>query len=133
MSRMDKINQQIKREIGDILQRQEVSDPRVQFVSITYVDTSPDLSHARVGFSVLSDDPVMIEKAEKGLVSAARRIRKLVSSRIVLRHNPELRFVYDGSIREGLRMDQMLDDLKRQREERHLGEGQEDENSTENN
>jgi len=53
MGRMEKINKQIKREISQILQR-ELSDPRLEFVSIMRADVSPDLKNARVYYSVLN-------------------------------------------------------------------------------
>ena len=96
MSRMDRINQQVKREISKIIQL-ELSDPRLEFVSITNVDVSKDLRNARVYFSVLGDDSKK-EGAGKGLNGAGGTIRGFLSKRLNMRCTPELRFYQDKSI-----------------------------------
>ncbi len=96
MSRMERINQQVKREIGKIIQ-QELSDPRLEFVSITNVDVSKDLRNARVYFSVLGDERQK-ENAEKGLNGAGGTVRGFLSKKLNMRNTPELKFYYDKSI-----------------------------------
>ncbi len=96
MSRMERINQQVKREISKIVQ-QELSDPRLQFVSITKVDVSKDLRNARVYFSILGDDSQR-EEAGKGLNGAGGTIRGFLSKKLNMRCTPELRFYQDKSI-----------------------------------
>ena len=118
MSRMEKLNQLFKREIGNMILMGEVSDPRVQFVTITYVDVSKDLSWAHVGFSVLSDDPRTLKDAQAGLKSAQGRVRKLLSERVDIRQMPQVKFVYDETIAESFRMSQTLEEIRREREAR---------------
>ena len=127
MSRMDKLNQQFKREISSMLLTGEIRDPRVQFVTITFADISKDLSYAHMGFSVLSDDPKVIRAAQEGLDSASGRVRKLVGERVGVRHIPEIRFVYDDSIRHAVKMDHVLDEIQREREARGTGNAPEGE------
>ena len=126
MSRMEKLNRQFQREVGNILLMGEVRDPRVAFVSITFADISKDLSYAHIGFSVLTDDTKAIRSAQEGLNSASGRVRKLVGERMSLRHIPEIRFVYDDSIASAVRMDQALEELKKEREQRSITEGADD-------
>ena len=114
MSRMDRVNQQLKREIGIILQR-DMSDPRFQFVSITHVDASKDLRNARVYFSVLGDAS-QVEAIEEALVRAAGFVRKFVGKKMVIRYTPELHFIYDKSIEESSRMEQTFREIHNEEE-----------------
>jgi len=127
MSRMDKLNQQFKREISSMLLLGEIRDPRVQFVTITFADISKDLSYAHMGFSVLSDDPQVVKAALNGLNSASGRVRKLLGERVGVRHIPEIKFVYDDSISQAVKMDGVLDKIQREREAREASRLQDDE------
>lgn len=118
MSRMDKINQMIRKEIGMMIQMGEVSDPRLNFVTITRVDVSKDLHYAKVWFSVLSQADKDIEQAQNGLNSARPYLRKLLGQRIEIRYVPELDFHYDRSLNESLMMDETLESIKQEREQR---------------
>ncbi len=84
-SRMNKINNQIKRDIGIIFQ-QDLEDPRLEFVTITQADVSPDLRNARIYFSILGDEE-KVEEAQKVLNSAAGMVRKMLSQRMKIRVN----------------------------------------------
>lgn len=121
-TRMEKLNQQFKREIGGILLLGGIRDPRVQGVTVTYVDTSKDLSYAHVGFSILSDDPRDVRSAENGLASASGRVRKLLGERVDLRHIPQIKFVYDTTIAHCLKMTQTFEVLH-QEEKARGGDG----------
>ena len=116
MNRMDKVNQLFKREISNMILMGEVRDPRLSFISITFVDISKDLSVAHVGFSILDDNPESIRNAQAGLNSASGRIRHLIAERVAIRHIPEIRFVYDNSIAYGMKMDRRLDEIRQARE-----------------
>ncbi|MDE2027675.1 MAG: 30S ribosome-binding factor RbfA [Candidatus Omnitrophica bacterium] len=111
--RIEKVNSTIKRELGMILQYGELSDPRISFVTIMSVDTSKDLQHARVKFSVLSDDPRDIEAATQAFVDCRGLIRKLIGQRISLRYTPQFQFVYDKSIKYAADIDKALEDIKK--------------------
>lgn len=110
MSRMERINQQMKREIGNIIQ-QDLQDPRLQFVSITQVSVSPDFKNARVGFSVLGPEE-NVGDVELVLHHAAGFVRKLVGERINLRNTPRILFVYDPSIQYSIKVEETLEDIR---------------------
>lgn len=109
MSRIDRVNQQVKREISKIVQM-ELSDPRLQFVSITNVDVSKDLRSARVYFSVLGDDSC-VEAASKGLNGAGGAIRGFLSKNLNMRCTPELRFYHDKSIEYSSSVEETLKEI----------------------
>lgn len=117
MVRMEKVNQQIKREIGNMIQYGEINDPRLTFVTITYVECSKDLQHARVGFSVLSNDRKEIQNVQEGLSSARGFVRKLIGQRVRLRYTPEIVFIHDDSLAYSSRIDQALEDIKKNQKE----------------
>ncbi len=117
MVRMEKVNQQIKREIGNMIQYGEINDPRLTFVTITYVECSKDLQHARVGFSVLSNDRKEIQNVQEGLSSARGFVRKLIGQRVRLRYTPEIVFIHDDSLAYSSRIDQTLEDIKKNQNE----------------
>lgn len=113
MPRIDRVNVMIKKEIGNIIQQGEISDPRVKFVTIQSVDVSKDLQHARVRFSILSDAQVDIDSAIEGLESCRGYIRKLVGSRIDLRYTPEIQFIFDKGVQHAAYIDQQLEEIKK--------------------
>ncbi len=113
MIRMEKVNQQIKREIGNMIQYGDINDPRLTFVTITYVDCSKDLQHARVGFSVLSNDRKKIQSVQEGLSSARGFIRKLIGQRVRLRYTPEIVFIHDDSLSYASKIDDTLEEIKK--------------------
>ena len=115
VNRMDRLNQQFKREIGSMILLGEIGDSRLGFVSVTYVDISKDLSYAHVGFSVLADDPGCVNSVQHVLDVARSRVRRLLAERLEIRHIPEIKFVYDNSIAEAVRMTNKLDTLKQER------------------
>ncbi len=117
MSRMDRINQQIKREISLMIQR-DLSDPRLEFVSITRVDVSPDLHNAKVYFRVIGNEE-KVRTAQQGLNAACGMIRKLVGDRVKIRYTPELNFYYDKSIEQAQRVEEILNDLHNEPKENH--------------
>jgi len=118
MSRMEKLNQLFKREVGNMILKGEISDPRVKFVTVTFADISKDLTWAHIGFSVLTDNPETVQAAQAGLDSARGRVRKLLSGRVDIRHMPEIKFVYDKTIVDAFKMSQKLEDIRREREAR---------------
>ena len=106
MGRMERVNEQVKREVGQII-HQELADPRLQFVTITKAIVSPDLHNAKIFFSVIGD--VTKEKAaQQGLDGARGIIRRALSQRIEIRYTPELNFYFDKSIELSARIDETL-------------------------
>lgn len=104
--RIDRINEQLRQEIA-ILIRDEVRDPRVGLATITAVETSPELDHARVYVTTLGEED---EKAEvlAGLQSAAPFIRGQLGRRLHMRRIPELHFRIDRKLENALRIESLL-------------------------
>ncbi len=104
--RTDRINEQLRQEIS-LLVRDEVRDPRVGMVTVTAVETSPELDHAKVYITVLGDET---EKAEAlaGLGSAAPFVRGQLGRRLHIRRVPELHFVFDRVVQEATRIESLL-------------------------
>ena len=115
MSRMDKINRQMQREISTII-HQDLGDSSLKFVTITHVHVSKDLRHARVYFSILGDNH-RLDTILKKLAKAAGSIRKLVAGHMVMRNTPQLVFIYDESILLSARIEETLQELKNDPEE----------------
>lgn len=123
MERIKKVNQQVKREIGRIIQ-QELGDPRLQFVTVTEVDVSRDLRNARIRFSVLGEES-RVQAAQKGIEGARGMIRKLLGKSMKLRHTPELFFIYDQSIEMSVRIEETLKEIHDEHE-KHYPDNQEE-------
>jgi ribosome-binding factor A len=86
----------------------ELKDPRVGFVTVTAVDTSSDLRHARVFVSVLGTDPVR-RRSLDGLRSAHGYLQRRVAEELHLKHTPTLDFVYDDTLDRAQRIDQLIE------------------------
>lgn len=104
--RMRRVNEAIKEIIGTAL-AQDLKDPRIGFVTLTGVDTAPDLSHAKVFVSVYG------KKAEKeatleGLRAARAYLQRLIGNELPLKRIPNLEFVYDTSVDQGMRIQAIL-------------------------
>lgn len=104
--RTDRINELLREEIS-LLVRNEVRDPRVGLATITAVETSPELDHARVYVTTLGDEQERAEVLE-GLASAAPFIRTQLSRRLRMRRVPEIHFQYDRVLDEATRIERLL-------------------------
>lgn len=104
--RTDRINEQLRQEIS-LLVRDQVRDPRVGLVTVTAVETSPELDHAKVYVSVMGDDAEK-EEALQGLRSAAPFIRGQLGRRLHMRRIPEIHFQYDRVLAEASRIESLL-------------------------
>jgi ribosome-binding factor A len=107
--RPQRIGDLIQRELSDLLAR-ELRDPRVGMVTLTSVDVSPDMSHAKVFFTLL--DKSHLGDVEKGLARAAGFLRSQLAKRVKLYSIPELRFQYDESIERADRLSRLIDSTK---------------------
>ena len=96
----------IQKELADLLQR-DAHDPRFEQVSITAVDLTPDLKHARVYFSVLGDESA-VQEILRAFEKAAGYLRKKLAARVQLRHMPDLAFSFDNSLSEGDRIERLF-------------------------
>ena len=106
--RPQKLGDQIQRELSDLLAR-ELRDPRVGMITITSVDVSPDISHAKVFFTMLEKDN--LEDTLHGLRRAAGFLRSQLAKRIKLYTTPELRFEYDESVERGDHLSRLIDSV----------------------
>ena len=104
--RPQKVAEQIQRELSELL-RTEVRDPRVGMVTLTSVDVSPDLSHAKVYFTML--DKNLLDGTTQGLQRAAGFLRSQLARRMKLYTTPELRFMYDESVERGDHLSRLID------------------------
>ena len=125
-SRAQRVADQIQRELANLIQL-EVNDPRVGMVSITGVDVSRDLAHARVHITVMNTlsedgdvneatlsapgelDKLEIEENLKALTKASGYLRTLLSKRLSTRSVPKLEFHYDSSIERGQELSDLID------------------------
>jgi ribosome-binding factor A len=94
--------------LGDAL-AQELKDPRVGFVTVTDVKTSPDLRHARVYVSVLGDAPAR-EATLAGLRSAHGFLQGRVAGELRLKRTPELRFELDETAERAARLERLIEE-----------------------
>ena len=102
-----------------ILQR-EVKDPRIGMVTVSDVEVSRDLAYAKIFVTFLFDnDQEAIVQGMKGLEKASPYIRSLVGKVMRLRIVPELRFIYDESLVEGMRMSNLVSNVIREDEAKH--------------
>ncbi len=104
--RTDRINEQLREEIS-LLVRDAVRDPRVSLATITAVQTSPELDHAKVYFTALGTDEERKELLA-GLRSAAPFIRSQLSKRLHMRRIPELHFAIDRVLEGAQRIETLL-------------------------
>ena len=105
-NRMESVGREVQREIANIVLN-EIDDPLIGFVTITDVEMSADLMHAKVYFSVLGDDEAK-EDAGRGLRRAGKFIRGLIGDRMDLRSVPVLRFHLDETAEKAQRIEQIL-------------------------
>jgi len=106
--RPQKVADLIQRELSELI-RLEVRDPRVGMVTITSVDVSPDLSHAKVFVTLLEKDKV--DDTLQGLRRAAGFLRSQLAHRMKLYTTPELRFAYDESVERGDHLSRLIDSV----------------------
>lgn len=96
----------IARETASLIQR-ELKDPRVNLVTITGAEVSPDLKNAKIFFSVYGDEEKK-DAATEALHKARGFIRRELGARLGLKSTPELRFHYDDTLDRGMRIESLL-------------------------
>jgi ribosome-binding factor A len=111
--RMRRVNEAIREVIGEVASK-ELKDPRVGFVTVTDVKTSPDLRHARVYVSALDSRGHAMTESEReatleGLRSAHGYLQHRVADELHLKHTPVLNFVYDDTPERALRLGELID------------------------
>jgi len=106
-SRTSRVSQQVQKELARILQ-QEVKDPRIGMVTISGVDITRDLAYAKVFVTFLTIGEQTNDESLEGLNAAAGYIRRLLGKAMRLRIVPEVRFCFDETLTEGLRISEMV-------------------------
>ena len=117
-ARMRRVDEAMRVVLSEAISK-DLQDPRVGFITVTGVKTSPDLRHARVYVSVLGDDEARAASLE-GLQAARGFLQARVASSLRLKHTPALTFDYDESVDRGMRISELLDEV------RPVGEGDHD-------
>jgi ribosome-binding factor A len=107
-SRMRRVDEAVRAVLSEAI-TQELKDPRVGFVTVTAVKTSPDLRHARVYVSVLGDEQTRGDSL-LGLNSAHGFLQRRVASELRLKHTPTLAFEYDDTVDRGMRLSALLEE-----------------------
>ena len=106
-SRSQRVAEQIRRELADLLQF-EVKDPRVGRITVTEVEVSGDMAHAKVYYSAPPEEHNA--ELQKGLEKSAGFLRGQLAKRMMLRTVPQLHFLYDASIDRGMRLSRLIDE-----------------------
>lgn len=114
--RQKQVSSLIQEELSDLLEKR-VSDPRLEFVTITAVEVSSDLRLAHVYVSTLGNQQEVME----GFAHAAGYLRRELASRLYLRYMPELIFHFDESLARGERIHQLLAKIQQEREAQEKG------------
>jgi ribosome-binding factor A len=104
---MRRVNEAV-REVLSARLAEGLKDPRIGFVTVTAVDTSPDLRHARVFVSVLGDAEQR-DQTLAGLGSSHGYLQAQIAAELRLKRTPTLEFVYDESVDRGMRITELLD------------------------
>jgi ribosome-binding factor A len=104
--RMRRVDEAMREVLSDAI-TQDLKDPRIGFVTVTAVDTSPDLRHARVFVSVLGDDSQRRLTLD-GLRSAHGFLQRRVAAELRTKNTPTLDFVYDDTAERAQRVERLL-------------------------
>ena len=104
-----RVADQIQRDLSEIIAF-ELKDPRVGMITITEVQITPDYAHAKVFFTMLSDDHEAIANTVEGLRKASGYIRIQLGKRLSIHTLPELHFFHDTSTARGIEMSRLIDE-----------------------
>src|SRR5437667_11835690 len=106
--RMRRVNEAVRQVLSEAVG--ELKDPRIGFVTVTGVETSPDLRHARVFVSVLGSEKKRV-KSLTALEAAHGVLQARLSRELRMKRTPQLAFEYDPTVERGVRMTQLIDEL----------------------
>jgi ribosome-binding factor A len=124
-SRVDRLSQQMQQEIAVILQR-EIKDPRLHtMITVSDVQVSRDLSHGKIYVTFLGMAPEKVQENLNILNDASGYIRSLIAKRIQARIVPTIRFYFDKSLDEGIRMANLVETVRKSDEKKRIAAGQE--------
>jgi ribosome-binding factor A len=106
--RMEKVNREIRKRLMEIIQK-EVDDPNLGLVSITYVETTPDLKESKVYFSALNDTD--LPRIEKILNEMKAFLRRLLSKKMRIKVLPSLKFIPDTTIKYSVEIYKKIEEV----------------------
>ena len=106
--RMRRVDEAVKQVLSEAIPK--LKDPRIGFVTVTAVDTTSDLDHAKVWVSVFGGERQR-EKTLEALEGASGVLQATLNRQLKLRRTPRLEFVYDRAVEHGVRMTQLIDEL----------------------
>ena len=106
--KIERLNHAFQEQISIILMR-EIKDENIKFVTITGVETTSDLSFAKVYYTVLNE--AKKQETEEALKKAAPFIRTKLAERVDIRHTPELKFIFDTSISYGNHIEKIIEEI----------------------
>jgi ribosome-binding factor A len=106
--RLRRVDEAVRQVLSDAVAT-DLKDPRVGFVTVTAVKTSPDLRHARVYVSVLGSQAER-EASLQGLRSAHGFLQRRVAAELRLKHTPTLEFAYDDTPERAMRLTRLIDE-----------------------
>ncbi|MFT6901663.1 MAG: ribosome-binding factor A [Colwellia sp.] len=121
-ARTDRVGQEIQKEIATILMR-EVKDPRLAMTTVSAVELTRDLAYAKIFVTFFTNEASEIKSSIEVLNDAAGFIRSLLAKKLRARIMPHLRFVYDSSMAEGVRMSSLVDEAVAS--DKHIAESSE--------
>lgn len=105
--RLRRVDEAVREVLSDAVTK-EIKDPRVGFVTVTSVNTSSDLRHAKVYISVLGDEAVR-QRSLQGLRSAHGFLQRKVADELRIKHTPTLEFTYDDTLDKSMRIEELLE------------------------
>ena len=113
--RSEQVAEELRKIISMIL-LQDLNDPRMGFITITRIELTHDLRYAKVFYSVLGEDE-KVKETQEALVENMRAIRRLAVERINMKYAMEIKFELDRSIENSSRIDEILKQIKKEKEE----------------
>jgi len=104
--RLRRVNESVREVLAEAVL--DLKDPRLGFLTLTEVRTSPDLRSAEVFYTALPDDPESLTGTAAGLASASSALRRILGARLRLKYVPDLHFTHDPLPGQGRRIDELL-------------------------
>jgi len=118
--RAERVAGELLKEISHIL-REDIEDPHIGFVTLLRADVTKDLRMARIYYSVLGSDEEK-KSTDIHIRNSSKYIKKLVNNRIKLRYAVDLRFIRETGIDKSFKIDEILDKIRKERNERDSNE-----------
>lgn len=114
-TRQNKVRQLLKQEVSDIIRR-EIKDPRLGFLTVTDAEITADLKHSKVYVTILGDEQERKQSMDV-LKHAQHFIRQEFGKRVRMKILPDIQFFYDESVDRGVRIFELLEEIKRDDQE----------------